>query len=146
MKTLAMTVLLGLGLILPGCGTSSTPGSINGNWTATLTGTNGTQEFAFTTSLIATGGSGMVTVSNLSFSTDSPCFVSGQTAVGTFVLSGNFNGNVSGQFGMSVMSGNPGGNTLSLTGAVSGNTISGTWTLTGSSGCTGHGTFLMTRM
>lgn len=146
MKTLAITVLLGLGLTLLGCGTGSNPGSINGNWTATLTDTNGSQQFAFTTSLVATGGSGTVTVNNLSFSTNSPCFVSGQTAVGTFVLSGNFNGNVSGQFGMSVLSGNPGGNTLTLTGAVSGNTISGNWTLSGGSGCTGRGTFTMNRM
>jgi hypothetical protein len=33
-----------------------------------------------------------------------------------------------------------------LTGSAAGNTISGNWTLTGSSGCTGSGTFSMTRM
>jgi hypothetical protein len=47
---------------------------------------------------------------------------------------------------MNVQSGSPSGNTLALAGTTSGNTISGTWTLTGSSGCTGNGTFTMTKM
>lgn len=147
MKTLATTLLLGLGLTLVGCGTSNNAGNINGNWTATLTDTSGgAQMFAFTTSLVATGTSGTLTVNNFHFSTNSSCFVSGETESGTFALTGNFNGNVSGQFGMSILSGSPGGNTLTLTGTVSGNTISGTWTLAGSAGCSGSGKFTMTRM
>jgi len=65
---------------------------------------------------------------------------------GSFTLGGNFNGNASGKFGMTVQSSMPTGNSLTLSGAVSGNTISGTWTLTGSSGCTGSGSFTMTKM
>jgi len=147
MKTLAITLLLGLGFVLTGCGNSSKSGNINGNWSANLTGNNSSQAFAFTTSLTATGSAGTLTVNNLHFSTTSACFVSGETASGTFALSGDFNGNVSGQFGMSVLSGNPGGNTLTLTGTVNNsNSISGNWTLAGSSGCTGSCQFTMTRM
>jgi len=146
MRTLAVSLLLSLGLILVGCGSDKSAGNINGNWTATLTDNGGGQAFAFTTALVATGSSGSLTVNNFRFSTDSACFVSGETESGTFALSGNFNGNVSGQFGMSVLSGSPGGNSLTLTGGVSGGTINGTWTLAGSSGCTGSGNFKMTRM
>jgi hypothetical protein len=146
MRKLAVAVLLGLGLILVGCGTDKNSGNINGNWTATLTDGSGGQEFAFTTALIATGSSGTLTVNSFHFSTNSPCFVSGETESGTFALTGNFSGNVSGQLGMSVLSGSPGGNTLTLTGTVSNSTISGTWILAGSSGCSGSGKFTMTRM
>jgi hypothetical protein len=147
MNTLALTMLLGLGLVLVGCGTSSQNGAnINGNWTATLTDTNGTQMFSFTTSLIATGGSGTLTINNFHLSTNSPCFVSVKTEAGTFSLSGNFSGNVSGQLGMSVLSDSPSGNTLALTGTVNNNAVSGSWSLSGGSGCTGNGSFMMTRM
>jgi hypothetical protein len=51
-----------------------------------------------------------------------------------------------GSFGFSVLSGSPSGNDLTLSGTANGNTISGTWTLTGSAGCTGAGSFTMTKM
>jgi hypothetical protein len=146
MKSLALALLLGLGLTLAGCGSDKQSGNINGNWTATLSDTGGAQMFAFSTSLQATGNSGTVTINNFHFSTNSACFVSDETESGTFALTGNFNGNVSGQFGMSILSGSPGGNSLTLTGTVSGNTMSGTWILAGSSGCTSNGNFTMTRM
>jgi hypothetical protein len=146
MRKLAVALLLGVGLILVGCGSDKSSGNINGNWTATLTDGSGGQAFAFTTALVATGSSGTLTVNSFHFSTNSPCFVSGETENGTFALSGDFSGNVSGQFGMSVLSGSPGGNALTLTGAVNGGTISGTWILAGSAGCSGSGRFTMTRM
>ena len=146
MRKLAVALLLGWGLILVGCGSDRSSGNINGNWTATLTDGSGGQAFAFTTALVATGSSGTLTVNSFHFSTDSPCFVSGETENGTFALNGDFSGNVGGQFGMSVLSGSPGGNTLTLTGAVNGGTISGTWILAGSVGCSGSGRFTMTRM
>src|ERR1700675_3924091 len=106
MRMLGITMLLGVGLALVGCGADNNKtGNINGNWTATLTDGGGAQMFAFTTSLVATGTSGTLTVNNFRFSTDSACFVSGETESGTFALSGDFNGNVSGQLGMSVLSG-----------------------------------------
>jgi len=140
MKTLAVAIFLVAALTLAGCG-SSNPTNINGNWTATLTGS---QTFNFTTSIIE-NSDGTVSVSKFSFSSNSSCFASGETETGTFALSGNFNGKVTGKFGMIVTSGTPSGNTLTLTGDAKGNTITGTWTLIGSSGCTGSGNFTMNK-
>lgn len=145
MKMFSAALALMLGLTLIGCGASNNASNINGNWTATLMNSSGGQALAFQTSLTEMSN-GSLSVTNLAFSTNSPCFVSGQTAVGTFVLSGNFNGNVSGKFGLNVQSGSPGGNTLILLGTANGNTITGTWTLNGGTGCTGSGNFTMTKM
>lgn len=145
----ALSILLGLALVLSGCGNSnSTTGTanINGNWSATLTNTNGNPAFAFTTTFTQMTGTS-VTVTNLNFTTQSPCFVSGETEIASFILSGNFSGNVSGTFQLTIKSGNPGGNTLTLQGTVQNNTIIGTWTLVGiSSGCSGSGNFVVNRM
>jgi hypothetical protein len=140
MKKLAVAMLLVAGLTLAGCG-SSHPTNINGNWTATLTGS---QNLTFTTSLVE-NSDGTLSISKFSFSTNSSCFVSGETETGTFAFSGNLNGNVTGKFGMIVQSGTPSGNVLTLTGNANGNTITGTWTLTGGTGCTGSGNFTMTK-
>lgn len=143
---LAAVALVGIALTLLSCGNSSSKGgNVNGNWTASLVDTHGTQVFAFNTSITESSNS-TLSVSNFSFSTNSACFVSGETESGTFALSGNFNGNVAGKFGMNVVSGSPGGNNLTLSGMVNGNTISGTWSLSGNPSCTGNGTFTMTRM
>ena len=144
---LAAVALVGFALTLLGCGNSSSSkgGNINGNWTASLTDAHGTQMLAFNTSITESSNS-TLSISNFNFSSNSACFVSGETESGTFALSGNFTGNVAGQFGMNVASGSPGGNNLTLSGTVNGNTISGHWSLTGSPGCTGNGTFKMTRM
>jgi hypothetical protein len=144
MKKFAVAILMALGLTLVGCSSNNKAGNINGTWNANLTDTNGTQVFTFATAFVETGN-GTLNITSLSFSTNSSCFVSGETESGTFGLSGDFNGNVTGSFGMNVQSGTPSGNTLSLTGAVSGNTITGTWSLTGGTGCTGNGTFTMTK-
>jgi hypothetical protein len=145
MKQFAVLILLVVGLALVGCG-SNNPANINGNWNATLMGNNNTTSFAFGTSLAVTGVNGSLTVTNFNFTTSSPCFVSGETESGSFTLNGNFSGQVHGQFGMTVQSGNPSGNTLTLTGTANGNTISGNWSMTGSSLCTGSGTFTMTKV
>ena len=92
MKMFAVAMLLVAGLTLSGCGSSSNPGNINGNWTATLTGS---QNLSFTTSVIE-NSDGTLSVSKFSFTTNSSCFASGETETGTFALSGNFNGNVTG--------------------------------------------------
>jgi hypothetical protein len=147
MKKLGIAVLLSMGLTLIGCGggnNSNNPANINGNWNATLTDAGNATVFTFGTSLIVSND-GTLSVSNFSFSTNSSCFVSGETESGSFALSGNFSGNVTGKFQFSVKSGSPGGNTLSLSGTANGNTISGTWSLTGGTGCTGSGNFMMTK-
>jgi hypothetical protein len=146
MKQLAIALLASFALCLTACGGgSSNSGNINGNWRATLTNTDNSPAFGFATSFTQNSGSD-VTVTNLSFTTKSSCFSSGGTQTGSFALSGDFNGNVAGSFGMTIKSGTPSGNTLTLQGTVKNNTISGTWTLTGvTAGCTGAGTFTMTR-
>jgi hypothetical protein len=145
MKLFGIVMLLAVGSVLVGCGGGhSSSGNINGNWTATLSNTDNSPAFLFTTSLTQTDGSD-VTVSNFTFTSKSPCFASGGTETGSFSLTGNFNGSVTGGYGMTIQSGTPSGNTLTLQGTVKNNTISGTWTLTGvSAGCTGAGTFTMT--
>jgi hypothetical protein len=88
----------------------------------------------------------VVSGSNLNFTTSSNCFASGSTETGSFNLSGNFNGNVTGSFGLTIQSGTPSGNTLTLNGAVKSNAIAGTWTLSGvTAGCSGSGTFTMNK-
>jgi hypothetical protein len=145
-KLAAAVAILAVGLTLAGCGggSNNNSGNVNGNWTASLTDTGGSQIFAFTTT-ITQSGNGMLTINNFHFTSNSPCFVSGETESGTFTLSGDFNGNVTGAFGFSIQSGSPSGNTLTLTGSANGGTISGSWALTGSIGCTGAGSFTMTR-
>jgi hypothetical protein len=145
MKQFGIAIVLALGLVLAACGggNSSSSNTVSGNWTATLTGT---PALAFTTSLTQSSGT-VVTGTNLSFTTSTNCFTSGGSQTGSFALSGNFNGNITGVFQLTITSGTPSGNTLVLQGNVNNNTISGTWTLTGvTSGCTGNGTFTMTKM
>jgi len=145
MKQFAVTALFVLGLTLAGCGSGSNPANINGNWNATLLSTGNTTAFAFGTTLHV-NGDGSVTVSSFSFTETSSCFESDTTETGAFTLSGSVNGQVNGTFGMSVQSGTPAGNTLTLSGTAHGNTITGNWTLTGSAVCTGTGTFTMTKV
>jgi hypothetical protein len=143
-----LTILLGLVLILGGCGNSNSTnsGDVNGNWTATLTNPDSTPAFAFTTTFTQMSGSS-VSVTNLTFTTASPCFVSGETETASFILSGNFSGSVAGAFQLTIKSGNPSGDTLILNGNANNNTITGTWTLVGiSSGCSGSGNFIVTKM
>ena len=123
MKRFASVCLVFLCMALIGCGSNNSNASnINGTWNATLASGGNTTVFAFGTSLRG-NGDGSLTVSNFQFTTNSPCFVSGETESGSFMLNGNFNGNVNGKFGMSVLSGNPSGNTLALAGSANGNTI-----------------------
>ena len=151
MRQIAVAVLLTLGLMLSACGggsNSDNSGNVSGNWMATLTNPSGTPAFAFTTSFSQNSGSSTVNVTNLTFTTATPCFNSPTSETGSFMLSGNFNGNVTGGFGMSISTMVPASQTvLTLQGNVNNNTISGTWTLTGvQSGCTGSGTFTLTKM
>jgi hypothetical protein len=144
MKQFAVVVVLALGLILAGCGSNSgNPANINGTWTATLIDSTNATIFTIGTSLVV-NGDGTLAISNFKFTSASPCLVAADTESGSFTLSGNFNGKVTGTFGFDV-SGTPGGGTLILTGTANGNTISGTWKLNGT-GCSGNGTFTMTRM
>ncbi len=151
MKLFGTTILLSIAILLTACGSSNNNNNtnVNGNWTATLTDQSGNPVFAFTTSL-TTNSDGSVTGTNLTFNTNNGCFANGATQTGAFSLTGNFSGSVTGGFSLNIQSpatGATGNNTLSLQGTLNNNAISGTWTLAGlQSGCTGSGTFTMTRM
>ena len=144
LKKTGLPILLALAFLLAGCGSGSSSGNINGGWTATLTDPNGQSEFAFTTSFTQGSGSNLNIV-NFKFTTAGSCFTGDTTTqTGSFSFSGDFNGNVTGTLGMTISTQNlPTNNVLTLQGAVNGNTITGTWTLTGATGCTGNGTFTM---
>jgi hypothetical protein len=146
MKTLGTILVLGIALVLAGCGSTSDDGTINGNWTAALmNSSSGSAVFDFTATFTQSSSSG-VTITNLNFTTATPCFASGSTATGGFTLSGNQNGVTSGGFQMNIQSTGSTDNLLSLQGAVSNNTISGTWVLSGTtSGCSGSGNFTMNK-
>lgn len=149
MKITGIFLSILMAAALCGCGSGANSSIINGSWTAALTnsGSNGSPNFAFTVSFID-NGNGTINVTNLNFTT-TPCFGSGATATGGFTLSGTLNGVTSGGFQMTVQSGASGSsnnNLLTLQGTVSNNNISGNWTLTGISGCTGSGTFTMNKM
>ena len=147
MKPIQTVVLMGIALVLAGCGSGSS-NTINGNWTAALmsTGNNSSPVFNFTVTLTATGGNNL-SITNLNFTTANSCFASGSTATGGFSLSGNMNGVTSGGFQMNIQSApNGGNNLLTLQGTVNNNTVTGTWTLAGTTaGCTGSGSFTMNK-
>jgi hypothetical protein len=148
MNKIAIAALLALTLVLGACGSGSSTnnGNINGNWTAQLTDTHNDPVFALTTTFTQMSGSA-VSVTNLTFTTSTPFFVSGESGTGSFILSGNFNGNVTGAFQLTITSGNPSGDTLTLQGTAKSNVITGTWTLTGlHSGCSGKGNFTLNKM
>src|SRR6267154_2062970 len=149
-KPIWVIVLLALGMTMVGCssnnGSSST--NVNGNWSASLTDSqSGPVVYAFSTTLTETSG-GSVSISNFSFTSTGTCFVEGQTTeTSNFTLSGDFNGNVKGTFGMTISSTTSGGPQLTLQGGVGpNNTITGTWSLSGSTACSGSGNFTFTRM
>jgi hypothetical protein len=173
MNALRVTLLFMLALLLVACGgmgmgnTASTnlnaANSMNGNWTATMMTQTGTQMMAFTSAL-SQNSSNVVTATNLQFTTPTPCFASGTSGSGAVMLSSGMNGSMTGSFGMTIQSGMmdgqsgsmgmqmgmmaTGNNVLTLQGSMSNmNTVSGTWTMSGvMSGCSGSGSFTMTRM
>jgi hypothetical protein len=144
-KPVWMIVILALGLTMLGCGSgSSSTTNINGNWSASLISTQGGQPvYSFTTTLTETGGNGL-NITNFTFTSTGSCFVSGQTTeTGSFTLSGNFSGSVTGTFGMTITGAQ---NVLFLQGGIGpNNTLTGNWSVTGST-CSGAGTFVFTRM
>lgn len=144
MKYFAVALLLIVGLTLAGCGSNSHPGNINGSWNATLTDSSNATIFSFGTTLMV-NGDGSLAISNFKFTSNSACFATASSETGSFTLSGDFNGNVKGSFGFSAQSASPTGSTLTLNGTANGNTITGTWSLTGT-GCTGGGNFTMTKI
>lgn len=134
-----------LALFLVSCGSGSPAKKIDGFWSASLQNPDGSLAYSFMTTLTQSMGS-TVTVSGFGFTSPASCFTAplGQTA--TFTASGHSGGYQTGPFGMSISTGlaTMVENVLTLTGARnSDGKISGTWTLTGLSGCSGGGTYTM---
>jgi hypothetical protein len=148
-KSIGMTAMLAVALAMAGCGSSSSSSTnVNGNWSASLTNSpTGPTVYTFTTTLTETSGGG-VSVSSFSInSANGSCFTGTETETGSFTLGGNFSGNVTGTFGMTITAQDTGGqNVLMLQGGVGpNNTITGNWSVTGTSACVGQGTFAMKR-
>jgi hypothetical protein len=154
MRNLAILGLLALELTLIGCGSStlSTAKTANGTWESALIGSDaGIGVFNFITQF-SVGAGGSLSVSYLSFLTTGPCFpISGNTASGSFSVTAtgtspaaNFQFAVQSASNALAMTGTATGTTDS-SGNITWSTVTGTWTLTGGTGCAGSGTFTMTR-
>jgi hypothetical protein len=142
MKNIFVAIFLVATLALADCGADShVGGNINGNWTATLSST-GPDTFAFTT-LLTVNADGSLGSNNFVFKVNNTsCFPTTTTEKGSFTLTGNFNGKVTGSFQYIITGAE--GSILTLNGMVSGGQITGQWTLSGSVGCSGNGNFTMT--
>jgi hypothetical protein len=139
-KRIAWASLLAVALFLDGCGSSSVPGrnNINGDWTATLTNSDGSLAYQFSATFTQGSGSEL-SITNLTYTTSSSCPVlaSLNSAGGSFTPSTE-------TLAMSEIFMNVGGPMLSLQGKLSSGTISGQWTLNGLvPPCSGSGTFMM---
>ena len=142
MRLTRITVLMALCLMLVSCGGgSSSPGTINGNWSGTLTGTatfGGAAVIMNITTTLNQTSPPAVDVTNLNLSNS--CLL-------TFNPSATFSG---GAFKLHVVDSQQGGfqNTLDLQGSLDGSTITGNWTLTPGASqerCEASGTFKMTK-
>jgi hypothetical protein len=154
-----VAILLLVALMLNGCNGNSTTtvqGAAGGIWQAQMLGGNGLSSgFSFVTQFTV-NGDGSLSISNFQFLTQGTCFpVSGGTTSGSMILTINTGTNgVTGTLSYVVVSG---GNTLTLTGNVtgtengttlSGTSIIGSWALAGSGtgGCNNaNGSFTMTQ-
>lgn len=148
-KLIATFILMALVIAMTGCSSSSNSSTnINGTWSASLVNTpTGPTVYSFTTTFTEVSGGG-VSVTNFTLtSANGTCMTGQSTESGSFTLSGNFSGSVTGTFGMTITTQDTGGqDVLTLQGGVSSNnTITGTWSLTGTSACTGQGTFTINR-
>ena len=143
MKRIALLYLVLLTAGIISCGV--TPMKINGSYVASLLNPDGTAAYTFATTLTQASGSA-VSVSGFAFSSSAPCFNApmGQTA--TFSATGSSHGYQIGPFAMTVTTalGPPVENVLTLSGSRNNDgRISGTWSLTGLTDCTGSGSFTM---
>jgi len=144
MKKIIAIALLGMSLILSSCGSNS-HGNINGVWSATLSNSTLANMFIFSTNLTVNAGGSLGTTSFNITLNNTTCTFPTTTETGSFMLSGNFNGKVSGTFHYVITSTGAEVNTLTLDGMVSGGQITGTWSVTGATAnCTGSGMFTMT--
>jgi hypothetical protein len=140
MKETIVASLLVMLLVVASCGGGQTPSAINGHWVATLKNPDGTSAFNFSTQFGQNSGT-TVTVSNFVFTSPASCFGTTIKESATFPTMGN------GPFGMTITSQGSPSIVLTIQGSLMSNSanesISGTWTLTGTTVCSGSGTFSM---
>jgi len=145
MKLARLTFLFLLASILMSCGSSSTPKPIDGAWRATLLNPDSTTAYTFTT-VFSQSTAPTVDVISFLFVTPVTCFPSPTGQSATFSVTGHGGGFETGPFTMNVSTafGTLVENVLTLNGTRnSDGTISGTWTLTGLTGCSGSGSYSM---
>lgn len=145
MKLALLSCLFSAALLSVACGSSPKPRVIDGAWNASLKNSDSSSAYTFITTLNQNTGS-KVDVSGFLFMDSAPCFPSqtGQTA--TFSATGHSKGFQTGPFTMVISTtfGTQVENVLTLSGIRnSDGTITGTWTLTGLTGCSGDGTYAM---
>ncbi len=132
-----------------GCGGGASSSlNLNGAWSAQLNNSGGTA-FAFGATLTQ-GMGNTVTISNFLFGNSPICLSSPNSEAATFQKTGSFQNIPTGPFHMTIstMFSGAQNNVLTLDGNVAAGQnvlehISGTWTLTGQSGCSDSGTFSM---
>jgi hypothetical protein len=145
MKKIIAIAFLSMSLILSGCGSGSrVTGNINGLWSATLSNSTFVNDFVFMTNLTVNADGTLGTTSFNFTLNGTPCTFPATTESGTFTITGNFSGQVSGKFHYVIMSTGAEVNTLTLDGTVKNGQITGNWSVMGATAnCTGTGTFTM---
>lgn len=148
-KSIGVMVVVAVGLAMVACGSNSNSSTnVNGNWSASLSNSpTGPTIYSFSATFAETSNGG-VSVTNFTLnSTNGSCFTGATTETGNFTLGGNFNGDVTGTFGMTITSQDTGGqNVLTLQGGVGpNNTIIGNWSVAGTTACVGQGTFTLNK-
>lgn len=143
MKKIAAVLLTAMTLIFSSCGSNShATGNINGIWDATLSNSTAST-FTFQTTLTVNADGSLGTNSFSLTLNNTPCTFPSTTESGSFTISGNFNGQVSGTFHYVITSTGSESSVLTLNGTVSGGQITGTWSVKGTGSCTGSGNFTM---
>ncbi|HEY6339844.1 MAG TPA: hypothetical protein VIW68_15240 [Candidatus Sulfotelmatobacter sp.] len=154
MKKFAIVGLLALGFFLGGCGTTRTPTTeAGGHWEVIFAAGNPPVNetlFNFETTFTVSG-SGALIVTNVNFLTTGPCFavsgvgdrVAGKWSVTSApsdpIATANVTYTVQGGGNLLTLTGTATGSTNTVTDVTNWSAVTGTWTLTGNSNCTGSG-------
>jgi uncharacterized protein YceK len=152
MKKLVIVGLLAVGCFLAGCGTTRTATTAaGGNWAVTLQGPPANETLFNFETTFSVDDSGALNVTNLNFLTAGPCFPVtglGESVGGTFdvtsaesdpTATANVTFTVKGNGNMLTLTGTATGVTNTVAQTTTWNAVTGGWTLTGSSSCTGSG-------
>jgi hypothetical protein len=143
MKRLGILAALALELMVLGCGgpppNQNVITTASGTWEGTLTGGLGDASALNFVTTFSVNGDGSLSITGFTFITNGPCFVA-ETASGSADLTTGSTTVVTGTVDLTVQSQSPTGNTLTLSGMENGTTITGTWTLSASTNCSGVGT------